>query len=394
MIAGRGSSTRGSPSGWGIDLERTADVRHVLAGMALVVIGMQVFIIQPGLVSVLIGGGMDESLVGYAASAEIFGIAISTIAAATIGTRIDWRWLAGLSLALMTAANIASALPLSGEAFLLLRLLAGLGSGIVISLGYAMVGMAPDPDRGFGYLIIAVLVYGALGIFGMPQAAEALGTSGIFGLLALMAAAGLPLLALVATPAPAEGAVAERAGPRTGTKLLLGAVFLFFLGQGVVWAFLSLIGERMGIAPQAVANGLTIAQLAGIPGAFAASLGQRIGHRLLIAVGSIGCVVPLAAMTLRLDAVGYGIGISVFNAAANLMTPLLVAIVAGIDEGGRLVQRAAALQMLGLAVGPALSTPLMGHGFAPILALSILLFLLCWLSAGFASKAVHTDRAQ
>jgi MFS family permease len=343
---------------------------------------MQVFIIQPGLVSVLIGGGMGESIVGYAASAEIFGIAISTIAAATIGTRIGWRWLAGSSLALMVAANIASALSVSGEAFLMLRLLAGLGSGIVISLGYAMVGMAPDPDRSFGYPIIAVLVYGALGIFGMPQAAEALGTSGIFGVLALMAAAGLPLLALVATPAPTEGAPAERSGPSTGTKLLLGAVFLFFLGQGVVWAFLSLIGERMGIAPQAVANGLTIAQLAGIPGAFAATLGQRIGHRLLVAVGSIGCVVPLAAMTLRLDAVGYGIGISIFNAAANLMTPLLVAIVAGIDEGGRLVQRAAALQMLGLAVGPALSTPLMGHGFAPILALSILLFLLCWLFAG------------
>jgi hypothetical protein len=221
--------------------------------------------------------------------------------------------------------------------------------------------------------------WSALGIFGLPQAAALLGAGGIFGLLALMAAAGLALLPLIVQPAPAEAAGQAGGGPRAGPYLLLGAVFLFFLGQGVVWAFLSLIGERMGIAPQSVANGLTIAQLAGIPGAFAASLGQRIGHRRLIAIGTIGCVVPLAVMTMRLDAIGYGVGISIFNAAANLMTPLLVAIVAGIDRGGRLVQRAAALQMLGLAVGPALSTPLMGQGFGPILALSILLFLLCWL---------------
>ncbi|WP_235536156.1 MFS transporter [Sphingomonas sp. Root50] len=360
-------------------MERTANVRRVLAGMALVVIGMQVFIIQPGLVSVLIAGGAGESIVGYAASAEIFGIALSTIAAASIGTRLSWKWLAGQALALMAGANLASAVQTTGEAFLLLRLLAGLGAGIVISLGYAMVGMAPDPDRSFGHLIIAVLAYGALGIFGLPAAAALLGTGGVFVLLALMAAAGLGLLGLVAQPAPVERPTEPQAGSRASLNMLLAAIFLFFLGQGVVWAFLSLIGERMGIAPQAVANGLTIAQLAGIPGAFAASLGRRIGHRLLIAVGTIGCVAPLAVMTMRLDAVGYGVGISIFNAAANLMTPLLVAIVAGIDRGGRLVQRAAALQMLGLAVGPALSTPLMGHGFTPILGLSILLFLSCWL---------------
>ncbi len=350
--------------------------------MALVVIGMQVFIIQPGLVSLLIGGGMGETLVGYAAAAEIFGIALSTIAAASVGRRWNWKWLAGLSLALITSANVASAMSVSDGAFLLVRLVAGLGSGVVISLGYAMVGMAPDPDRSFGHLIIAVLVYGALGIFGMPWAAAALGTSGFFVVLAIMAAAGLPLIALVRAPAPEGGQAQEADGRQVSPNLLLGAVFLFFLGQGVVWAFLSLIGERMDIAPQSVANGLTIAQLAGIAGAFAATLGKRIGHRLLIAIGSLGCVVPLAAMILRLDAVGYGIALSLFNAAANLMTPLLVAMVAGIDRGGRLVQRAAALQMLGLAVGPALSTPLMGQGFGPILGLSILLFLLCWLLSG------------
>lgn len=353
--------------------------RRVLAGMALAVIGMQVFIIQPGLVSVLIASGSEEGIVGYSASAELFGIAIATIAGALIGTRVSWKVLAGVSLLLMMTANLSSAAWPSGHIFLFLRLIAGLGSGLVISLGYAMVATAADSDRSFGHLIIVVLLYGALGIFGLPTAALLLGAKGIFVLLALMAAAGLPLLAFIVEPTSTDGATQNR-DPHIGRPgLLLGAVFLFFLGQGVVWAFLSLIGERMGIAPQAVANGLTVAQLAGIAGAYAASLGQRIGHRLLIAIGAIGCIAPLAVMTLRLDAVGYGLSISIFNAAANLMTPLLIAIIAGFDSDGKLVQRAAALQMLGLAIGPAVSTPLLGYGLTPMLSLSILLFLCCWL---------------
>lgn len=360
-------------------MERKDDARQVFAGTALVVIGMQVFIIQPGLVSILIAGGVDQGTVGYAAAAELFGIALATMAAVSIGTRVSWKVLAGVSLALMAAANLASIAWPWGEAFLGLRLLAGVGSGIVISLGYAMVGMASDPDRSFGHLIVAVLIYGALGIFGLPAVGAMVGTGGIFALLALMAAAGLPLAMLAGHPATARAVGGRPATTSDKATLLLAAVFLFFLGQGVVWAFLSLIGERMGIAPQSVANGLTIAQLAGIPGAFAASLASRTGHRRLVAIGSIGCVVPLTVMTMKLDAIGYGVGISIFNAAANLMTPLLVAIVAARDqEGGRLVQQAAALQMLGLAVGPAISTPLIGRGFGAILALSIGLFLLCW----------------
>lgn len=61
------------------------------------------------------------------------------------------------------------------------------------------------------------------------------------------------------------------------------------------------------------------------------------------------------------------------------MTPLLIAIVSGFDPDGWLVQRAAASQMLGLAMGPAASTPVIGYGLTPKLSFSILLFLCCWL---------------
>lgn len=255
------------------------DTRRVLAGMALVVIGMQLFIIQPGVVSLLVAGGMDQSIVGYAASAELFGIAFATILGASIGTRLSWRALTGAALLLMAVANLGSAVGTSDHLFLILRLVAGLGSGLAISIGYAMVGAAADPDRSFGHLIIAVLVYGALGVFGLPAIGAWLGAQGVFALFALMAAAGLPLIGLVVQPAPApeETAAPVLATPSGPPLLLLAAVFLFFLGQGVVWAFLSLIGEKMGIAPQAVANGLTIAQLAGSSGSNIWSLHVQIG---------------------------------------------------------------------------------------------------------------------
>ncbi len=54
--------------------------RLLLSAMLLVVIGMAVFIVQPGFVQGLVEyAGFDDKQAGYIASAEMFGIALATI---------------------------------------------------------------------------------------------------------------------------------------------------------------------------------------------------------------------------------------------------------------------------------------------------------------------------
>ena len=354
----------------------------VAAGMALVIAGMQVFIIQPGFIAVLVSAlNLTEAWAGYIASAEMFGIAIATIATAAVGRRLPWRVAVALSAIVLAGADLASIFAYTPLQFLAARAVAGLGAGVLISIGYSAVGMARNPDKFFGYVIMALLGYGAVGIFILPWTEATVGLGGILAALAVMAM--LPLLLLRNLPASPSaidaGAVDTAHGPGSSRVVVLAlcAVAIFFLGQGVVWAYLGLIGTAAGVPDQSVATGLALSQVSGMLGAFGmAWLSGRVSQRVLLLGGTIASVAPLLALLGHVTATSYSLSVILFNGAANLMTPLLMAIAAAAGAGDpRVIQRAAALQMLGLATGPALAAPIAEHGgFAPVLVIAALLF--------------------
>lgn len=368
----------------GLENTRLNDRGLMAAGMALVIAGMQVFIIQPGFITVLVSTlDLTEAWAGYIASAEMFGIAIATIATAAVGHRLDWRVAVVLSALVLAGADLLSIFAHSAVQFMAARAVAGLGAGVLISIGYSVVGMARNPEKLFGYLIMAVLGYGAVGVFILPSAQAAVGLSGILAALALIAI--LPLL--LSGTLPARSAIEDsmpgtvNAAPAAHDKrtviLALTAVAIFFLGQGVVWAYLGLIGTAAGVPDQAVATGLAVSQVSGMLGAFGmAWLSGRVSQRALLLGGTIASVVPLLALLGHVTAMSYSFSVVLFNGAANLMTPLLMAVAAVAGAGDpRIIQRAAALQMLGLALGPALAAPVAEHGgFAPVLIIAAMLF--------------------
>lgn len=354
------------------------------AGMALVIAGMQVFIIQPGFITVLVSAlHLTEAWAGYIASAEMFGIAIATIATAAVGHRIDWRRAVALSAIILASADLLSIFAHTPLQFLAARAIAGLGAGVLISIGYSLVGMARNPDKLFGYVIMALLGYGAVGVLILPFAQEAIGLSGILATLAVIAM--LPMLLLRTLPARStmNGGVTNVVNaspvPRNNlvVNLALCAVALFFLAQGMVWAYLGLIGTAAGVPDQSVATGLALSQVSGMLGAFGmAWLSGRMSQRVLLLGGTLASVGPLLALLWHVTATSYSLNVILFNGAANLMTPLLMAIAAAAGAGDpRVIQRAAALQMLGLAVGPALAAPVAQQGgFTPVLIIAAMLF--------------------
>ena len=361
-------------------MKSPAQPRSIAAAMAFVVIGMQVFIIQPGIVQGFVTRlGLTEARAGYLASTEMFGIAAATMLCAVLGARLHWKYVCGAGLLVLAIADLISAFTQAYLDLIVIRAVAGIASGVLISLGYAVVGTAANAGRSFGYLIVAVLTYGALGLLLIPTALEFAGIQGLMVLLAAMALGGFILLPAFPRTLPANGAQEDGSPRGRGARdsvavLLLASVLSFFLGQGVIWAYLFLIGTGMGIGEQAVATGLTVSQFAGIAGALAAAvLTARVGTGALFVVAIVLSIAPLFFLSLRLDAVGYGTAVVVFNWAANLLTPLIISVVARHDS--RWVQPAAALQMLGLALGPALAAALLAKaGFAPILTLSGALF--------------------
>lgn len=355
----------------------------VLAAICIAVIGPEVFIVQPGFVQGLVSYyHFSEQDAGYVASAEMWGMAITTVLMSFIAGRVNWRHALFFSIAVIVLGNLASLAVESVTDFGLWRFVTGLGSGTLVSLSFTMIGLTNKPDRNFGLLIMAVLSYGAVGLWLMPSAFTLFGMRGVIVFFALFALSALPLLRLLPTSGEEHMQIeADAVDLPCGLRALaVATMFIYFLGQGVVWAYLFLIGTNAGVAEQDVANGLMVSQFAGVAGAMAAAMvGKRFGRLSPISLGIVAGILPLAFLFDEFGALMYTVVVCVYNFAWNMTHPYLLAAMASFDRGGRLVVHAIGGQMLGLAIGPALAALAIGeHDFSKVLLLGMGFFVLSW----------------
>jgi MFS family permease len=345
------------------------------------VIAPEVFIVQPGFVQ-----GMVEYLrfsgadAGYVASAEMLGLAITTILMTFVARRVNWRQVIFVSLLIMFVANALSTMFTDLQTFAALRFVAGLGAGSLVSLSFAAVGLTSNPDRNFGLLIMCVLIYGAIGLMLMPSAYAFAGMDGVLWFFAVFPLIAIPFLRHLPTTGENLAQVEEGAVnlPVTMKTMALFAMLAYFAGQGVVWAYLFLIGLSGGLGEQQVANALMISQFAGIGGAMlAATLGSRFGRARPLMLGIIGGAACLYFLVGEFAFAVFAITIAVYNFAWNMVHPFLLASMASFDRRGHVVVYAVAMQMVGLAIGPALAAAVISEdSFINVNRLGAALFIL------------------
>ena len=349
--------------------EETVDLnsKSALYSMFLVgVIAPEVFIVQPGFVQGLVQYlGFDDKGAGYVASAEMFGLAATTILMTFIAHRVNWRAVILGSLVTMFVANAACTVTTDVNAFVTLRFLAGLGAGSLVSLSFAAVGLTSNPDRNFGLLIMWVLTYGAIVLWAMPSAYELFGFNGVVWFFALFPLVAMPFIRHFPVSGESDVHVEEDAVnlPATMKGLALFSMLAYFTAQGVVWAYLFLIGLSGGLEEQAVANGLMLSQFAGIAGAMlAAVMAHRFGRSIPLSVGILGGALCLWFLIGRFEFLVFAMAVGVYNFFWNMTHPFLLGAMASFDRRGRVVVHAVAMQMIGLAVGPFLAASVISEG--------------------------------
>ena len=352
----------------------------LIAVIYMAVIGPEVFIVQPGFVLGMVEYmGFSEKVAGDIASVEIWGIALTTVIMTFFVHRFNWRHVFLGSLSIMIIGNIASLFADTPLLFGVWRFVAGFGAGGLVSLSFTIVGLTDKPDRNFGYLIMWVLVYGAIVLLAMPTAYHLFGMQGVIIFFALFPASGLFFVRFLPSSGEEHVQIEEDAVnlPANFKYVALLAMFCYFLGQGVVWAYLFLIGITGGGTEQEIANGLTASQFLGIAGAFtAAMLGAKLGRSVPLSIGILGTLIPLFWLFGSMGALIYAIAVCVYNYFWNLTHPFLLAAMASFDRSGRVVTYAVAAQMLGLAHGPWIAARVFTEGdFSNVIWLGIALFL-------------------
>lgn len=104
----------------------------------------------------------------------------------------------------------------------------------------------------------------------------------------------------------------------------------------------------------------------------------------------MGSLIPLAFLFGQMGIVVYTVAVCVYNYAWNVTHPYLLAAMSSFDRAGRVVVHAVALQMIGLALGPALAATVLAQGgYAMVLYLGMALFAL---SLAFALPPVLKQR--
>ena len=341
--------------------------KSALYSMFLVgVIAPEVFIVQPGFVQGLVQYlGFDDKGAGYVASAEMFGLAATTILMTFIAHRVNWRAVVLGSLVTMFVANAACTMTTDVNAFVTLRFVAGLGAGSLVSLSFAAVGLTGNPDRNFGLLIMWVLTYGAIVLWAMPSAYEMFGFNGVVWFFALFPLVAMPFIKHFPVSGESDIHVEEDAVnlPSTMKGLALFSMLAYFTAQGVVWAYLFLIGLSGGLEEQAVANGLMLSQFAGIAGAMlAAVMAHRFGRSIPLSIGILGGALCLWFLVGRFEFLVFALAVGIYNFFWNMTHPFLLGAMASFDRRGRVVVHAVAMQMIGLAIGPFLAASVISAG--------------------------------
>jgi predicted MFS family arabinose efflux permease len=364
-------------------LTRAETRLRLIAAILVGVIGPEVFIVQPGFVQGLVQNlGFDDQGAGYVASIEVWGITATTLVMTFFSHRFNWRKVVTGSLLVVAVANAACIAVHSKEAFVALRFLAGAGAGSLISLSFTAVGLTDNPDRNFGYLIMWVLLYGAVVLYFMPAAYAYSGMTGALVFFAVFPLVALPLVkAFPASGATAATVEADAVNLSPSLKsLALLAMFAYFVAQGVAWAYLFLIGTAGGLTEQQVATGLTLSQVAGVAGALLPALiGHRFGRWRPLTIGIIGGALCLVFLIGHQQSPAFAFWVCLYNFFWNMTHPFLLGSMASFDRRGRVVVLAVAAQMLGLAVGPALGASVIGPGqYASVNYIAMAMFALSW----------------
>jgi MFS family permease len=362
----------------------TVDRRGLIAAILVGVIGPEVFIVQPGFVQGLVEHlGFDASSAGYAASIEVWGITATTVLMTFFAHHFNWRRVITVSLLIVALTNLLCIWVHDKTAFVALRFLAGAGCGSLISLSFTTVGLTSNPDRNFGYLIMWVLLYGAVALYLMPAAFALSGMTGPLLFYALFPLSALPLVRSFPTSGETVAAVEADAVnlPRSLKGLALAAMFAYFVAQGVAWAYLFLIGTAGGLAEQKVATALTLSQFAGVAGALLpALLGSRFGRWRPLSIGIAGGALALVFLIGQFEYWSFAVWVCVYNFFWNMTHPYLLGSMASFDRRGRIVVYAVALQMLGLAVGPALAASVIAPAhYDRVNWLAIAFFMVSWM---------------
>ena len=340
-----------------------------LETIASVVIGSAIALAPLFLGPLLVGEyitsfDISESSAGLILSAEMSAF---TLGSATIFAILkqNWRKIVATAITLMVIGNAAFLVAEGLWISVFLRLVAGFGSGMAMTMTIQIVGQMRNPDQIYGLWSVGQLSLGALGLYFFPTLIALGGIKALFSVLALLAM--LMAFTLQFYPIGRESTPGTDHRHTTPRQLTLGllcllGLFLYYGAQAGVWAYMELIGTSWNLERKLVSQILFASLIAAIFGSgLAVMLSNRVGRTVPILAALLISAVSIMMLIQPAGMVRFAVAACLFNFAWYLFLPYISAVLAVVDENGRILTGFAVTTPMSLAAGPAIAALLIAE---------------------------------
>lgn len=361
----------------------TAAILLSCAGIFMV-FGMPFFV--GGLISEL---GFTQAQANLISSAEIAGMALSSLLGAAWIGRLNWRHVALFALFAVLAGNLFSFYVENFQVLVATRFITGLvGHGTAFALGVAAIGNTSQPDRNFGFTIASQVAMGALTALIVPKTIAIYGIAGMCAPAAILAVVAMAFIPRLATSGHAQTPDSNQS-KRTGILILplLGLLVMIIWQMGVGPFFNNLVpyGISIELDPSDIGTALFLSTGLSIIGPLTASaLANKINRNVPVCIALTAQLLIILSFQGDITWIGFTVRAILFQTAWNFTGPFLMGMIANLDESGRYSVLIPASQLGGIALGHAViaslvqgsNLVLVNYFCAGAIFLSIFLFVL------------------
>ena len=318
--------------------------------------------------------GFTESQVGRVAGADLGGLSIGAVMASVLVARFNRRYLILASAAVAIAANAACIYIVQYEPVLILRLIAGIGSGVYTGVAVANLGATSNPARTFNFMLFGFAFSQAIELHFLPK----LPMEGIYiafivaYLISLLFIRWVPERAVdkaldVEIDVPTETGETEtthQAVPRYVPWLVLAAIAATYVNIGAYWTYIELATVGTAATPEWVGSVLVWASFLSIAGClFATVISSRFGLARPLLVTLVVHAAIVAMLIFGINNTTLLISVFSFNFLWIFIDVYQMSTVANVDHSGRYSALMPAAQGLGQIIGPNIAATLLAYNF-------------------------------
>jgi len=314
--------------------------------------------------------GFSEEQVGRLSSADLGGLAVGAALSSLFMAGGNRRLLVLIGAVLAIGANGLCTVFDQYAAVLLLRIVAGVGSGLYTAVAVANLGATSKPARAYNLMLFAFAFSQALELRTLPQ----LSMDGIYYTFACAYLLGL--LAWDWIPEhnkaqPLDGDIEIEDGQGTHPPehrhvpsyliwLCLLAIFLTYVTIGGYWTYIELAGREARVGNGLISELLIWGSLASVLGCLLATLiSNRFGLARPLLMALLLMAMAVGLLGQGIDPAKLAISLLSFNLLWIFVDVYQMAFIANADHSGRFASLIPAAQGLGHIVGPNLAASML-----------------------------------